>query len=295
MKLSALERRMALEVARDCEFENLGFLASSLPQRLVFLEAAEHLPALGCTAGVTGVVTTPELALRIPEARGLAISAAPRRTFFELHNYLARDTDFYGTDSATLIDPTASVHPRAWVSEKNVRIGPHAIVEANATILERAWIGACVRLRAGVVIGSSGFQMRRFDDGVLDMLHAGAVRIHDHVDVLSNAVIARAVFRQSTTIGEHSRIGNLAYISHNVQVGRRCFIGHGAILNGNITIGDDAWVGPNATIVNDLSVGEGAEISLGAVVMRNVASGERVMGNVDLKRRRLAGRTSRAD
>ncbi len=285
MKLSALPDWFKIE--RDHEFENLGFLSDSLQQKLVFLESSQHLSVLTRAAGVSCVLTTPELARRLPLVPGLAIAAAPRRTFFELHNHLARHTDFYGTDSATEIDPTAEIHPRAWVAEKNVRIGPYTVVEPHVTILERTSIGSHVRLRAGAVIGSIGFQLSRWDDRVLDMFHAGSVAIHDHVDVLANAVVARGVFRQSTGIGLHSRIGNLAFVSHNVQIGRRCFIGHHAVVSGNVTIGDDAWVGPNATIANNLDVGQRAQISLGATVLRSVAAGERVTGFVALKHRRV--------
>jgi UDP-3-O-[3-hydroxymyristoyl] glucosamine N-acyltransferase len=94
------------------------------------------------------------------------------------------------------------------------------------------------------------------------MIHAGGLRIQDRVEILPNAVIATAVFRQATTVGDDVRIGNLAFLSHNVQVGARSFIGHGATVNGNVRIGADAWSvrgGPSSNI----ALGDGATVSLG--------------------------------
>jgi len=113
------------------------------------------------------------------------------------------------------------------------------------------------------------------------------VRVHDHVQIFANAVIARAVFRQMTTIGEYSQIGNGAFVSHNVQIGKRCFIGHKSTINGNTSIEDDAWIGPNATISNMLRIGHEAQVSLGAVVIRSVPPKARVTGMTAMDHRRM--------
>ena len=125
----------------------------------------------------------------------------------------------------------------------------------------------------------------RHAGGILQMAHGGGVLVHDGVQIFANAVIARAVFRQMTTLQESTQIGNGAFVSHNVQIGRRCFIGHNSTINGNCTIGDDAWIGPNATISNLLHIGEKAKVSLGAVVVRSVPPHVRVTGTTALEHR----------
>lgn len=90
-----------------------------------------------------------------------------------------------------------------------------------------------------------------------------------------------------TSLGKYVRIGNGAFVSHNVRVGDRTFIGHNATINGNTTIGNDAWIGPNATISNLLYIGDRAEISLGAVVIRSVPAGTRITGMTAIEHRRM--------
>ena len=55
------------------------------------------------------------------------------------------------------------------------------------------------------------------------MEHAGGLLVGDRAEVMANAVVARAVFRQFTSIGEDCRIGNLAFVSHNVRIGAEQF------------------------------------------------------------------------
>lgn len=179
------------------------------------------------------------------------------------------------------------IHPGAFVAPRSVRIGPHAVVEPQATVLERSVLETGVVVHAGAVVGGIGFQTSRFADGVLDMVHAGGVWIREGAHVLSHAVVARAVFRQFTTLGAGSRVGNLAFVSHNVQVGDRSFVGHGAVVNGNVTIGPDAWVGPGAVVSHGVRIGARARVTLGAVVVRDVAAGECVSGHFAVDHRQF--------
>ena len=168
-----------------------------------------------------------------------------------------------------------------------VRRPPNPTVEANVTVGERSWIGAGVYIRAGAVLGSEGFQSVRYPGGILQMAHGGGLRVEDGVEIFANAVIARAVFRQMTWVGEYSRIGNGAFVSHNVQLGKRCFVGHNSTVNGNTTVGDDTWIGPNATISSLLTIGPRSRISLGAVVMRSLPAEAHVTGMPAADHRRM--------
>ncbi len=294
MLLSEFARVLRLEVRRDGEFATPGLLADPQPRMLVFVESRRAIALLRRTPEVSGVITTVELAMELDDVPALAIADDPRRTLFELHNHLARHTDLYWSDFPTEIHESAEVHPRAFVAASNVRIGPNTVVQPNATILERCILGASVVVHAGAALGGIGFQVSRFPDGVVDMVHGGGVLVRDGAHVLSHAVVAAALFRQLTTLGAGSRIGNHAFVSHNVQVGDRTFVGHGAVINGNVTVGPDAWIGPGAVVSHGLRVGARAQVSLGAVVVKDVKPDQRVSGNFAMDHtrflRRLAAR-----
>ncbi|HYR89123.1 MAG TPA: DapH/DapD/GlmU-related protein [Terriglobia bacterium] len=278
---------IGLSVVRDCDFDNLGFLFDDLHRKLVFAEAPRFVLEACQSSGARCVICPAELAPDFSAIPGLAISANPRISFFNVQRWLVQETSFYGVDFDTEVHASARIHRRACIAERNVRIGPQTEIGANAVIEERTTIGSRVRVRAGAVVGSEGFQTARTEKSLIQMVHAGGVHIEDDAEVFANAVIARGVFRQATVVGEGSRVGNGCFISHNVRIGRRCFIGHNSVINGNTTIGNDAWIGPNATVSNLIRIGERASVTLGATVIESVEPDTQVTGVTALPHRRM--------
>ena len=287
LRLEQAAQWSPIEVLRDGAFVNLGFLSDPQEGMLTFVEDRRFLAQLDRVSGVSCVLTTEALASSISPSMAIAIAESPRQAFFETHNYLASSTNFYWEDFSTVIDTAARIHARSFIADRNVVIGPDAVVEANATILERTVLGKSAVVAAGAVVGAEGFQCSRIGGLTVDLIHAGGIRIEEGARILGNAVVARGLFRQNTVIGKGARVGNVAYVSHNARIGRCAFIGHGSVLNGNVTVGDEAWIGPGATIVNGISIGERAAVSLGSTVIRDVPSGHRVSGGIALEHRRM--------
>ena len=253
---------------------------------LSFLESARFRSSFLRNDSIVALLTTPELALQIPDSVALGVCEDPRLAFAELHNHLAATT-FYCENVPTCIDPTAYVHPRAWIAEQNVNIGPHTKIGPNATVLERCTVGAKVTVGAGAVLGGVGFQTVRSSSSLVEMHHAGGLVVRDGAYILHGAVIATGMFRNDTEIGQDARIGAQSFISHGVRIGKRAFVGHGAMLNGNVVVGDEAWIGPGSVIAQNLNVGSQAFVSLGSIVVRDVDSKQRVSGNFAIAHRRL--------
>lgn len=286
LSLATLGPLALFEVVADAEFSTLGFLSMPRPHMLTFVESRGALKPLRAAPRPLSVITCAALAPALSGVSGMAIAADPRRAFFEVHNHLARATGFYGAHEPTCIDPTADVDPTASIAAVGVRIGPRTAIGPHVSIRGRCHIGADVVIHPGAVIGGRGFQLTRFPDRVLDMAHAGGIRIGDRAAIHANAVVASGVFHDDTTIGDDCHVGNLAFVSHSVRIGRRSFIGHLAVVNGGVTIGENAWVGPGSTIRDRVAIGDGARISLGTTIIGDVPAGQQMTGSVGLAHRR---------
>ena len=285
MRLSEISEFADVAVNRDGDFHSLGFISDRRPDLLVFLENAQLLAALRRNRFVSAVLTTAELACCVPPGLAVAICSEPRVTFAKVHNALA-SRGFYWADFPSVIDPSAKVHPTAWVAERNVRIGPTSVIQPHATVLERCVIGENV-VGAGAVLGGVGFQTVRTTRPMFEMHHAGGLLVHERVRILPGAVVATGLFHEATTISEDSRIGSNAFVSHGVELGQRVFIGHGAVVSGNVRVEADSWIGPGAILTQNIRIGEKAFVSLGAVVISNISAGARVSGNFAMPHRRL--------
>ena len=284
-----------LSVVRDATFRRTGFVSAPHEGMLTFVESSYFADELVRTLATCSVLTTRALADRFPKGFGLAVSDHPRKSFIDIHNHLATRTCFYWDDFQTCIDPTARIDDITTIPEFNVVIGAGVVIEKNVTVGERVIVGERCVVHSGAVLGAEGFQTNRSGPHLQEMAHAGGLRIDAGAKVFSNAVVARGLFREFTHVGREARIGNGAFVSHNVRLGSRAFVGHGAIVNGNVDVGDDAWIGPNSSIANSISIGSSAHVSIGATVIRSVDSHGRVLGSVAIDSRKMMRFSKRLD
>jgi len=275
-RLSELE----LEVVRDGKFNSLGFITISTTAQLVYIEDAKYLAELHNKPNITCVITTHEFASSVPLNRGLAVSKMPRKTFYEIHNHLAKDTDFYWKSFDNRISRSAHISPAAYIAPCNVWLGERCIIEPNVSILPNSIIGNDVIIRAGVVIGSEGFKFEHIGNEILRVIHAGGVLIGNRVEIQANCCISKSLFGGFTELGDDTKLDNLVHVAHNVVIGQRCFLAACAMIAGAITIGNDVWIGPSASISSaGVVIGDGASITTGSVVTQSVAPGQKVAGN----------------
>lgn len=287
MRLSRLAARFPLAVAADGEFASLGMVGGSGERMLTLLYDPRFLPRLQDNRAVACVLTLPGLAAELPADVGVACADDPAATFYAIHDYLDRETDFYWKDFASDISAEARIHPTAFVAQRNVRIGAGSLIEPRVTVLERTIIGRGVVVRAGTVIGGEGFEPKSVAGRKIVVAHAGGVRLADGVEIQSNCHVARAVFGGFTEIGEETKLDAMVHVAHGVRIGRRCELAACAMVAGSTMIGDDVFVGPNASLSSELTIGNGAHITIGAVVTRDVAAGRRVSGNFAIDHQRL--------
>ncbi len=298
MKLSDAAMRAPLRSVRDAEFDDLALLGASSGRVLVYAGDARTLERLAKTSAAVAVVTTAELADAVSSSLGLAVADHPEAAFYDLHRWLHASSDFYWDDFATVIDPSARVHERAYVAPRNVRIGARAVVEPNATVLERVAIGEDSVVRVGAVIGSEGFEFKgpamrqgratraEWDYGKTNVAvpHAGSVEIGARVEIQANSTVDRSLFRLPTRIGDDTKIDNLVHVAHSVRIGSRCLIAAGATLAGSVVVGDEVWIGPHAVISSGVHLGDGCAIVIGSTITKDVAAGERVASDLHVYR-----------
>ncbi len=200
--------------------------------------------------------------------------------------------------------PTATIDPTAVIGA-NVRLGPGAVVgpgsrigdgtmlHANAVVGAHVTVGRGCNLRAGMVIedrcvlgdgvtihpnaviGADGFGYRPAPGGagLIKIPHAGAVEVHDGVEIGAGATIDRGKFG-NTVIGAGAKIDNLVQIGHNCRIGRCCIICGACGIAGSVTIGDGAVLGGGVGVRDNVSIGAGAQVGARSGVMDDIPAGE---------------------
>ena len=213
-------------------------------------------------------------------ANGVSVigSDDPRFDFIRAQYVLASHPGFDRPTTPPQVHPSVRIAPGA-VIEPGVVIGEGTVVGANAVIRSGSRIGRFCEIKAGAVIGDSGFGFERdVRNRPLRMIHLGGVRIGDHVEVGALTTVVQGALGD-TVLEDYVKINDHAHIAHNCHVGEATIIGGGAYLSGSIKVGRNCWISPNCSIRQKLTIGEEAIVGIGAVVVHDVEPGSMVYGN----------------
>lgn len=269
----------SFELYRDGEFISLGLNVSETKVKLLcFIESEKFLENL--SENISCVITTKEIAYKIPKDIGVIISEVPRIDFFNLHNELVKNKEYIREDFKTQIGENSYISPNAIISDKNVKIGNNVQIGSNVVILENTIIKDNVIIRANSVIGGEGFEFKRIDNKTMGVTHVGGVIIEENTEIQYSTCVDKAIYPwDNTIVGEYSRIDNLVHVGHGAKIGKRCFVTAQVTIGGRTVIGDDCWLGIGSTISNGLRIGNNSSISLGAIVTRSLEDNSKVSGN----------------
>ena len=135
-----------------------------------------------------------------------------------------------------------------------VRLAPGVVLEDGVTIGDDSELGAhvvCCRgtrigrrcvIKAGAVLGGTGFGYISGPEGHQRIPHVGGCVLGDDVDVGANSCIDRGSI-DDTVIGAGTRIDNLVHIGHNARLGEGCLLMGGVVVAGSAELGR-AWSWP---------------------------------------------------
>ncbi len=273
---------------------------------IVWPDATPDALARAATRGLAAVATraadaaAAEALARAAQASGLALllTADPRLALARLSARL----DPRPLPAEPGHHPSAVVHPSARVGA-DVRLGPGAVVAADAVLGDRVVLGPLAsigagshvgddsvlfervvlydgvrlgrrcRVHAGAVLGADGFGYAFGPQGAEKIHHLAGVDVGDDVEIGANACIDRGTLLP-TRIGARCKIDNLVQIGHNVVVGDDVVIAGLSGIAGSARIGDRAVLGGMVAVADHVSVGAEARLAGHAAVTKDVPPGE---------------------
>ncbi len=182
-----------------------------------------------------------------------------------------------------VIGAQASLGPGVVLGHR-VRLGPGVVLEDGVTIGDDSELGphvVCYRgtrigrrctVKAGAVLGGTGFGYISGPDGHRRIPHIGGCTLGDDVDVGANSCIDRGSI-DDTIIGSGTRIDNLVHIGHNARLGAGCLLMGGVVIAGSAELGNGVVVAGHAAIGGHIRIGDRARIGAKAGVICTVPAG----------------------
>jgi UDP-3-O-[3-hydroxymyristoyl] glucosamine N-acyltransferase len=163
-------------------------------------------------------------------------------------------------------------------------VGPGVVIEDGVTIGDDVYLGprvvcGCgtrvgnrVRVKAGAVLGGSGFGFTSDRDGHHRIPHVGGCVIEDDVDIGANTTIDRGSIGD-TVVGAGTKIDNLVQLGHNVRIGRRCLLMSQVGVAGSSRLGDRVILAGQVGIAGHLTIGDGARLAAQSGLSSDVPAG----------------------
>jgi UDP-3-O-[3-hydroxymyristoyl] glucosamine N-acyltransferase len=115
-------------------------------------------------------------------------------------------------------------------------LGAHVVCEAGTSIGDR------VCIKAGSVVGGTGFVFLSDATGHRRVPHVGRCVVEDDVEIGANCTIDRGSV-DDTVLGAGSKLDNQVHIGHNVRVGRHCLLMGGVMIGGSTRLGNGVIIG----------------------------------------------------
>lgn len=206
--------------------------------------------------------------------QALLFCAQPKKLFADL---VSRSIETVSSDPLTALDTTCKVGRHTTI-ESGAVLGKNVMVGDNCTIHGNVTIGDNVVIKSGAIIGGSGFEFYKDDQGhSCHFPHTGRVVIENDVYIGSNVVIDTAVFKE-TVIRRGTKIDNLASIAHNVEIGEDCLIMANTSIAGSVKIGPRSRICLAASIRDGVRVGSDCVIGMNACVTSDIPDGVTAYG-----------------
>ena len=298
MNLSVIKTRDALKLLDDASLVHGD--EDTAVSRPVAVDAAEAAGGLAfcnksgsaameqiAASGAAAILCRPDVAKAIGARAGTKVLIAvnnPRLAFIRIAKRL-----FPSPDTARTVHPTAEIAPDVVIGARvriaaNTVIGQHCeigtdcVLESSVVLQSGTRLGPRNIVRAGAIVGTDGFGFERDESGKLHRFpHYGGVTIGADVEIGAGACIDRGTLGD-TIIGAGSKIDDLAYVAHNVEIGCDCLVMASSVLCGSCKLEERVEVSPGAVIRDKVRIGTGARVGLGAVVVAEVPAGAVVAG-----------------
>lgn len=281
-ELKEFDGRFGLKVLQNGSFSYVGKLPTKLGRRLVPCSNASQTEAALLDSSIAGLVVTPDNVPLVETGKALAEADNPMMAVQHVHGELSEREGFFWESFESRIDPSAIVHPTAFIEDHDVVIGPGTYIGPFSYVGARSIIGANCRIGPQCTIGWESFELNADKKEPAVLPHVGGVLIEDHVELLSNCAVARCAFGGFTRIRRYAKFDSHILVAHDADIGERVRVAAGVTICGRVEVRDRAYLGPGSVISNGVEVGESSEVSIGAVVTRKVPPGQKVSGNFAL-------------
>lgn len=273
-----LKDKIDFNLENDFTFNSLALLTEASNNSLCFLGDKKFINDLyNNINNVVGLICSEEIYNEVKDKVNISfvVTSRPKELYFLMHNSLIDSNRFN-----TIIEDGCTISDKANISPYNVIIRSGSVIEEFVSIKENSEIGSNCFIGAGSIIGATGFNFFKLDGNYELVKSRGKVVIGDSTYIMSNTVIERAIYPESTTdIGFNCVIANGVVISHDAKVNDNSLIASGAVVCGFSKLGENSYMGVNSSVKQINKIGNNTKVGMGACVNFDTLDNDIIVGS----------------
>lgn len=164
-----------------------------------------------------------------------------------------------------MIHKTAVIDKEA-ILEKDVKVGPYAVIEKGVKLARGVCVSAHARLKGSTSIGEDTFIGTGALIGEIPQMigvreNVGKVYIGKNNVIREYVTIHSSISPDKTTsIGDDNYLMGFSHIAHDCSLGNNIVICNGALLAGHVEVGDRAFISGNVVVHQFTRIGSLAMI-----------------------------------
>jgi UDP-3-O-[3-hydroxymyristoyl] glucosamine N-acyltransferase len=163
------------------------------------------------------------------------------------------------------------------ILEDGVSVGDDSVLGAHVVCHAGTRIGRRCVVKAGAVLGGTGFGYISSRAGHERIPHVGGCVLGDDVDIGCNSCVDRGSI-DDTVIGTGTKLDNLVHVGHNARLGEHCIVMGGSVIAGSADIGNGVVLAGHSAVGGHFRVGDGARVGAKSGVISRVPDGADVSG-----------------
>ena len=149
------------------------------------------------------------------------------------------------------------------------RVGAESHLLTNSVLVQDVDLGARCIIHSGAVIGADGFGNARSQSGWVKVPQLGGVRIGNDVEIGANSTVDRGAI-DDTVIEDGVRIDNLVQVGHNVHVGAHTAIASSVAIAGSAVIGQRCMFAGQVGVAGHVRICDDVVVSGATVVSKDI-------------------------
>jgi len=274
------------ELVRDAEFSIIGAERNNSSNSLRYLIRPIYFKSQIYKSAALIINKDMYMNKSFPDYNGgVIICDDAKECFYALHNYLYKNTNYFGDAFQSKVDKSVKIGKNTAISDKNVIVGKNVVIGDNVIIESNVEIGDYTNIGPGTILGAETVEVAVIKGRKTIVPHAGKLKIGNDVVIMNNSVISKGVTPwHDTIILSGVVIGSGVVIAHGNLIGTGTIIIDNSTIAGHCNLGENVWVGPQSVIKNRIKIGNNVHIALGSVVIEDIPDNTQVSGFFAIER-----------